>query len=187
MNYRTFAVFSVILTSVFLPLTGGAFNPSSASVSASDAVTLASITQLLSLFSLLLDIKDFDALSNVYTNDAVIVDAAAKPLTGLPAIKDFYRNTFQNASLITQHTSNTVYGYNFSSTTASSVSYAEAVYFGPAVLEREGYLFSNSSVVFREKFENDYVKESGGAWKISHQKGPLILSIEGDLSILPPF
>ncbi|KAL8716737.1 MAG: hypothetical protein Q9181_008394, partial [Wetmoreana brouardii] len=179
MQYHTFALFSVIFTGVFLPLTGGApLNPSSASVSATDAVTLASITQLLSLFGLLLDTKNFDALGSVYADDAVFTQGSGNSsltLTGLPAIKDFYRTTFQNASLKTQHTSDTVYGFNFGNTTASSVSYADAVYFGPAVLERGGLLFSNSSVIFREKFENDYVREKGGAWKISRQGGPIIL------------
>ncbi|KAL8726823.1 MAG: hypothetical protein Q9166_006439 [cf. Caloplaca sp. 2 TL-2023] len=180
MKYPTFAILSIILSSVFLPLTNSApLNPSSASVSAPrDTITLASITQLLSLFSLSLDTKNFDALNNVFSNDATIVGTGAPHLTGLPAIKDFYRSTFQNTTLITQHTSTIVYGYNFSETTASSISYADAVYFGPAVLDRGvGRLFSNSSVVFREKFENDYVKEEsgGGAWKISRQDGPTIL------------
>ena len=143
-------------------------NAQSNSTIADDAGTLLSITQLLSLFSLSLDAKNFPALRDVFAPDAVL-DGGATPITGLPAIEAFYTATFQNASLRTQHTSDTVFGFNLGATKASSVSYASAVYFGPPVLERGGAFFPNQSVVYREKFEDEFVRVESGEWRISRQ------------------
>ena len=145
-------------------------NSSSPFLPRDDSITLLSITQLLSLFSISLDTKNFTALGNVFADDAVLNGGGGgNPLTGLPAIEDFYQKTFQNATLQTQHTSDTVFGYNLGPTTASSVSYANALYFGPPVLERGGFLFPDQSVIYREKFQSDYVRGADGAWKIRQQ------------------
>ncbi|KAL8941391.1 MAG: hypothetical protein Q9216_002269 [Gyalolechia sp. 2 TL-2023] len=160
---------SIILLSI-LPWTWAATGDSaSTGLSSSDVTTVASITQLLALFSISLDIKDFSALRNVFATDAVLIGGGPEPLTGLPAIEDFYTTTFQNQSLKTEHTSDTVFVHNFGETTASSTSYATAVYFGPAVYEVLGFFFPNSSVVYRERFENEYTKNADGAWRISGQ------------------
>lgn len=153
-----------------------ASNSTSTALTAYDVLTLASITQLLSLFSISLDVKTFPALRNVFAPDAQLIGGGAEPITGIEAIEAFYTNTFQNASLKTEHTSDTVYGYDFAKTTAKSTSYATAVYFGPEILERGGAFFSNTSVVFRERFDNEYVKIANGAWRVSSQELTILVS-----------
>ncbi|KAL9583432.1 MAG: hypothetical protein Q9212_002697, partial [Teloschistes hypoglaucus] len=157
--------------------------PSFTTLTPQDATTYASINQLTSLFGFALDFKKFSFLSSVYAPDAILGGGASKPTVGLPAIIDFYTTVFQNASLRTQHTSDTVYAFDIEKRTARSVSYATAVYFGPEVYERGGGNFTNSSLVYREVFENAYVKRKEG-WRISEQN-LTILSIEGDPTILP--
>ncbi|KAI4231417.1 MAG: hypothetical protein L6R40_007739 [Gallowayella cf. fulva] len=181
-----FPITTILASFLFLPcLLGSPINPSGTSpLSTNDAVTVVAIQQLLSLFSISLDLKTFSTLSSVFAPDAEISDDGAEPLIGLPAITDFYTKTFQNASLKTEHTSDTVYAYDLKRNTAKSISYAAVAYFGPAVLERGGVLFSNSSVTFRERFENEYVKLKDG-WRVKKQK-LTILSIEGPESILKP-
>ncbi|KAL9585452.1 MAG: hypothetical protein Q9212_001525 [Teloschistes hypoglaucus] len=187
MQYLKSLVFSIIGFALF-------FSPSSYAqvtgnpvlLTPEDSITLGAINQILSLFSLALDTKQFGALVDVYAPDAVIDAGNNNTLTGLPAITDFYNRTFSNASLQTEHTSTTVIGYNFTSTTAASTSYADAIYFGPPILERFGVFFPNQSLVIREKFINQYKKGSDGAFKISRQTGPIVLSIEGDLGLLAP-
>lgn len=83
----------------------------------------------------------------------------------------------QILSLQTEHTSTTVIGYNFTSTTAASTSHADAIYFGPPVLERlPGFFFPNQSLIIREKFINQYVKGSDGMFKLSRQRNSRRLS-----------
>ena len=168
---------SSIFLLCFLPWFGAATgNSTSTGLSSSDAITVVSITQLLSLFSISLDLKDFSALRNVFAPDAVLTGGGgADPITGIAAIEAFYTTTFQNQSLKTQHTSDTVYGYNFTDTTASSTSYATVAYFGPAILERGGFLFPNTSVVFRERFDSEYTKNADGALRISQQALTLLV------------
>ncbi|CAF9933681.1 MAG: hypothetical protein HETSPECPRED_008742 [Heterodermia speciosa] len=159
-------MFSLILCGSLLPWA------SCILLSPRDAITVAAIDQLGSLFSFSLDEKNFAALADVYTANAIIDGGGPNPLRGLPAIQAFYRQTFSNSSLVTEHTVTTVYAYNFTATTAKSKNYADAFYFGKPAQERGGFLFRNQSVVFRERFDNEYVKEKNGAWKISRQTGP---------------
>ena len=168
---------SVLALLTFLPYPGSSQGTNTSTSLRSDDNTLDSITQLLSLFSIALDTKNFPALRDVFAPDAQLTGGGA-PITGLPAIEDFYRDTFQNASLRTQHTSDTVFGFNFEATTASSTSYANAIYFGPKVLERGGELFSNSSVVFREKLESEFVRVQDGSWRVSKQELQILVSLK---------
>ncbi|KAL8761162.1 MAG: hypothetical protein Q9184_002691 [Pyrenodesmia sp. 2 TL-2023] len=171
MQYPTLLVLSIILFFTSSPWTNAALVRDSTN----DATTLAAINQLLSLFSQSLDEKNFARLSDVYTIDAIISGGGAPSLTGLPAIIDFYTTVFQNETLKTQHTSDTVLGGNFTETTATSVSYANVYYFGPEIFERGGFVFSNSSAIFRERFETEYRREGNGTWKVARQRGPFIL------------
>lgn len=190
---------SCLASSILLPYIGAL------QLSPENAVVVGVATQIQSLFSQTLDNKDFGTLGELFTDDAVLDGGGpGSSIVGLPAIEDFYTQTFQNASLKTQHTSDTVYVFNFTTTTASSTSYANALYFGPAVLERGGMLFPNQSVIYRESFETQYRKDASGDWKIYRQTGPVILvcdaspraeqtltklfgkAIEGEISILPP-
>ncbi|KAL8820376.1 MAG: hypothetical protein Q9223_001398 [Gallowayella weberi] len=182
-----FPISTLFTTCLFVPsLLGAAINPSGTSpLSTTDTNTITAINQLLSLFSISLDLKTFSALSSVFAPDAKLTDSAGgNPIVGLPAILDFYTQTFQNASFQTEHTSDTVYAYDLKRTTAKSISYAEVAYFGPRVFERGGELFVNSSVTFRERFENEYVKLKEG-WRVKTQE-LTIFSIEGDPKLLRP-
>ncbi|KAL8926538.1 MAG: hypothetical protein Q9208_002865 [Pyrenodesmia sp. 3 TL-2023] len=182
MQYPTLLILSLILSLTSSPWT----NAVPVRDSTDDATTLAAINQLLSQFSQSLDEKNFAALSDVYTADIDLGAGGAPTLNGLPAVIDFYTTVFQNESLKTQHTSDTVLGGNFTETTATSVSYANVYYFGPEIFERGGFSFSNSSAIFRERFENGYRRDGNGTWKIARQRGPFILSIEGDTNLLRP-
>ena len=170
MQTFTTLLFSLLLSGSLLP------QATSIRLSPRDAVTLGAINQLNSLFSFSLDEKNFDALADVYTTDAVLDGGGGNAsLVGLPAIQAFYRDTFQNSSLLTEHTITTVYAYNFTPTTAKAKNYADALYFGNPAQLRNGFLFRNQSVVFRERFDREYAKEKNGAWKISRQTGPTSL------------
>lgn len=137
-----------------------------------DTETLASINQLTSIFCFALDVKNFTALADVFTQDAQLMngsDNAAATTVGLPAIQDYYRTALGDASIQTQHTSHTVFGYDFDTNSASSISNADAVYFGPAALERGGILVPDTSIHFIERYDRDYVRGVDGAFKISRQ------------------
>lgn len=175
MKSLSFVALSLSFAVGFLSSIGGAQLTPRVTVTREDAVTLAAITQLLSLFGQSLDNKDFNALGDVFTDDIVLDQGGGFVINGLPAIEQFYRTAFQNASIATQHTSDTVYGCNFTATTASSTSYANARYFGPAVVNRRGFLFPGQSAVYRERFVNQYVRTEGKDWKIARVLGPRIL------------
>ncbi|KAL8715701.1 MAG: hypothetical protein Q9220_000368 [cf. Caloplaca sp. 1 TL-2023] len=169
MQYSIATIAFTLLTLCLFPWIASAADGSSSISLLSETVTTVAITQLLSLFSISLDFKDFAALRNVFSPNAVLDGGGGDPITGIAAIEDFYTTTFQNKSLKTEHTSDTVYAFNFTNESASSTSYATAVYFGPEVLERGGALFSNTSVVFRERFDTQYKKIKGGELRISQQ------------------
>lgn len=175
MKSSSFIALSLSFAVGLLSSIGGAHLTPRVTVTRDDAVTLAAMTQLLSLFGQALDNKDFNALGDVFTDDGVVDQGGGFVINGLPAIEQFYRTAFQNASIATQHTSHTVYGCNFTTKTASSTSYADARYFGPAVVKRQGFLFPNTSAVYREKFVNQYVRTEGKNWKIARVLGPRIL------------
>ncbi|KAL8991592.1 MAG: hypothetical protein Q9169_007827, partial [Polycauliona sp. 2 TL-2023] len=176
MQFPTLLILSSLFSIASLPWANAApLTTRAIRDSTSDATTLAAINQLLSLFSQSLDTKDFESLRDVYTEDAVLGGGDGggatdtPPLVGIEAILDFYTTTFENETLRTQHTVDTVLGANFTETTASSSAYASVYYFGPKVFERaDGLFFSNSSAIFREKISYDYVK-TDCHWKISRQ------------------
>lgn len=175
MRSFSFVAFSLSFAISCLPSIGGAQLVPGVTVTRDDAVTLAAITQLLSLFSQSLDNKDFNALGNVFADNIVLDQGGGFMINGSLAVTQFYRTAFQNASIVTQHTSDTVFGSNFTTNSASSTSYANARYFGPAVVNRRGFLFPGQSAVYREKFINQYVKTEGKVWKIARIFGPRIL------------
>ncbi|KAL8856141.1 MAG: hypothetical protein Q9178_007266 [Gyalolechia marmorata] len=149
------------------------------SLSSNDAITITAINQLLALFSISLDLKTFSDLSSVFAPNVQFFDRSGPggaSIDGLPALLDFYTTIFGNASFQTQHTSDTVYAYDFTNTTAKSISYAEVAYFGPAVFERGGGSFVNSSVIFRERLESDYVKLREG-WRVKTLSLTILVSI----------
>lgn len=177
MQFPTLLILSSLLSiTSFTTINAAPLTSRAVRDSTDDATTLAAINQLLALFSQSLDNKDFEALRDVYTEDAVLGGEGSPPTVGIEAILDFYTTTFQNESLITEHTSDTVLGSNFTETTASSTSYANVYYFGPAVFERGGVLFRNDSAQFREKFSNDYTRGADGNWKISRQDLTILVS-----------
>ena len=177
MLYSKLFSFPLLFTLGLLPgISGSPINATSPATASTETDTLAAITPLLSRFSILLDTKNFTALAEVFADDAVLGgEGAPQAITGLPAIQTFYRKQFGNSTVKTQHTSDTVYGHDFAENSAASTSYANALYFGPAVLERGGQHFPNQSVIFRERFDNLYAKDADGLWKIKLQTGPQVL------------
>ena len=171
MQFPTLLILSSLASITSLPWTNAApLTPRAIRDSTSDATTLAAINQLLALFSQSIDLKNFDALRDVYADDATLGGAGTGQISGIEDILGFYKKAFGNETLNTLHTIDTTLGANFTDTTAASSSYASVYYFGPKVLERApGFVFPNSSAVYREKISNDYVKGSDGNWKVSRQ------------------
>lgn len=141
-----------------------------------DLLTVVTATQVLSLFGIALDTKQFANLGEVFAEGAVLSEVGGNKVTGLPAIVDFYTSAFQNASIITQHKSDTVFVYDLTKKTAKAISYANAVYFGPPALNRGGFLFRNNSVNFYERFDDNFVRGPGGGWKISQRNLTVVVS-----------
>ncbi|KAL9615071.1 MAG: hypothetical protein Q9167_000494 [Letrouitia subvulpina] len=161
---------SVSLLFLLFSSLGNSQNDISGFLPNNDLLTVVTANQVLSLFGIALDTKQFATLSEVFAVEAVLDDIGEGATTGLPAIVDFYTSQFQNASVVTQHKSDTVFVYSLTKTTAKAISYANAVYFGPPTLERGGFLFRNNSVNFYERFDDNFVRGPGGGWKISRRK-----------------
>ena len=147
-----------------------------------NAVTLAAIKELNSLYSFSLDEKNFDTLADVYTVDAVLDGGAAttiggegNTINGREAIVNFWRKIFSNETVVTDHTVTTLYAYNFTRNTASSKHYADPFYFNNPSQLQGGFLFRNESIVTRERFVNQYVQGKDEEWRISQQKGPQVI------------
>ena len=150
-------------------------------VPSEDTKTVVAATQLFSLFGIALDIKQFDLLGNVFTDDIVLSGSAgnaADPITNLADAIEFYTTQFENASIVTQHKSDTVFVYDTSKTTARAISYANAVYFGEPKFERGGALFRNETANFYERFDDLLVKSPKSGWKISQRNLTIVVSIK---------
>lgn len=141
-----------------------------------DLLTVATATQLLSLFGIALDIKQFANLGEVFAEEATLTEVGGNKVIGLPAIVDFYTTAFQNESIVTQHKSDTVFVYDLTKKSAKAISYANAVYFGPPVEDRYGFLFRNNSVNYYERFDDNFVRGPGGGWRISQRKLTIVVS-----------
>lgn len=131
----------------------------------SQAIT--NITQVLSLYGFVLDLKEFTALDYVYTKDCV-VDLGRGPIYGLEALTKYYLNAAGNTT--TFHASQNVYVADVTEDTASALSDAIAVFFrqGPTFpgsnILISGY---NDTLTFYERFEDELSRGGDGFWRIS--------------------
>lgn len=143
------------------PLTNyGAFTARSGS----EAAIIGSIHNVLALFNLALDTKNFDALRDVYTTD-VVAKVAREPTNDLESLIKFYNGTTPG-NVVTQHTSHTILVYDIKHLTAKSISYANAYYFSPL---EEGKLFARDVNSVYERYDDSWVREPSGQWKIKER------------------
>lgn len=125
------------------------------------------ITQVLSLYGFALDLKEFSKLDDVYTEDTV-VDLGRGPINGLEALKRYYITSAGNTT--TQHSSQNVYVYDVTETSASALSDAVAVFFrqGPTYPGSNILLLNNNdTLTFYERFSDKLSRGDDGLWRIS--------------------
>ncbi|KAL8775103.1 MAG: hypothetical protein Q9209_000582 [Squamulea sp. 1 TL-2023] len=133
--------------------------------SASDAATIGTIHNVLALFNYALDTRNFDALRDVYTTD-VVARVARVPTNDLESLMKFYNGTALGNVVVTQHTAHTIFVYDIKPNTAKSISYANAFYFSPL---EEGKLFARDVNSFYERYDDNWVKQPNGQWKIKER------------------
>ncbi|KAL8729176.1 MAG: hypothetical protein Q9166_004915 [cf. Caloplaca sp. 2 TL-2023] len=122
-----------------------------------DAIAIGSIHNVLALFNYALDTKNFDALRDIYTTDA-IAKVARVPTSDLESLIEFYNGTALG-DVFTQHIAHTVFVYAITHDTAKSISYANALYFSPI---EEGKIFARDVDVLYERYDDSWVKLTNG-------------------------
>ena len=136
---------------------------------AQTATTNVEIRQTISRYALANDEKNFDALSEVFTPDAVVKFPLPPPndiIRGLPAIKAALK--VQLADHVTQHTMSTTVVANVNSRSPNSTAYLVANYLGQGNLT--GQLLS-----FYGKYLDQW-EYQGRLWKIKHRELVLFVS-----------
>ena len=144
---------------------------------ASDAETITAINQKLSLYSLALDLKEIYLLKEVYTEDVVVdLGLGTPPTIGLDKVLAL--ETTAQGTIPAHHVSANVYVSNITQTTASVKSDAIVTRFGQGP-KRPGtnILVLNSSQIqtYYERFEDKFVKERDGEWKIKTRNLTIIV------------
>ena len=128
------------------------------------------IRQTISRYAFASDEKDLDALSKVFTPDAVVKFPLPPPndiIRGLPAIKAALK--IQLADYVTQHTMSTTVVDNVNSRSPNSTAYLVANYLGQGNLT--GQLLS-----FYGKYLDQW-EYQGRQWKIKNRELVLFVSI----------
>lgn len=128
------------------------------------------IRQTLSRYAIANDEKDFEALSKVFTPDAVCKFPLPPPndiIRGLPAIQAALK--IQLADFVTQHTMSTTVVDNVNSRSPNSTAYLVANYLGQGNLT--GQLLS-----FYGKYLDQW-EYQGRQWKIKHRELVLFVSV----------
>lgn len=118
--------------------------------------TIVKIYQLFNFYSLVLDDKEYDDLSLVFTKD-VVFKLPTYSFSTLPVVKESYRAEYLNK--ITLHTLENVLVYNITATKASVLSDGVVIYFGQGK-------YTGQTTTFYSRFNDTVVKEAG-FWKIS--------------------
>ncbi|KAJ5163202.1 uncharacterized protein N7500_005032 [Penicillium coprophilum] len=140
-----------------------------------DAGTVEAIRNTLALYAFAIDGKDFDALSKVFTTDAVAnYSAPLNVLTPLKNIQSVLDTSL--ACVTTQHMFGTQRIDVLSPSTAKSVTYYRAAHFG------KGDKASEVAYAYGQ-YQDNWQRQSTGNWRIVHRNlvymGPNI----GDLSV----
>lgn len=144
-----------------------------------DAMTIASIHNVLALFNLALDAKNFDALRDVYT-DNVVARVARQPINDLDNLIKFYNGTALG-DVVSQHTAHTIFVYNIGPKASKSISYANALYFSKV---EEGQFFARDAVTFYERYDDVWAKQANGQWKIAERSINIYVSFRDEKSKL---
>ncbi|MCJ1424692.1 hypothetical protein MMC29_002580 [Sticta canariensis] len=144
--------------------------------------TITAINQKLSLYGFALDYKELDLLKDVYAED-VVANLGRGPIHGREKLLEYYTNS--QGKIPAHHFSSNVYVSDITSTTATVKSDALVTLFG------EGPKYPGSDIVvlkhdqlevFYERFEDKFVKERDGEWRIKTRE-LTILAIVGDTNI----
>ncbi|KAL8801022.1 MAG: hypothetical protein Q9182_004766 [Xanthomendoza sp. 2 TL-2023] len=128
-----------------------------------DALTITAIHNVLALFNYALDSRNLEALRDVYTTD-IVAKVARVPTNDLESLIKYYNGTL--GDVVTQHTAHTIFVYNITQETAKSISYANALYFSPI---EEGKLFARDVDTYYERYDDNWVKQQSGQWKIKER------------------
>lgn len=94
-----------------------------------DAKTIALAHNVSALFNYAFDAKKFDALRDIYTNN-VTARVAPKPTNNIGSLIKLHNRTAVGDA-VTQYTVHTIFIYDLAPMSAKSVSYGNALYFGP--------------------------------------------------------
>ena len=128
-------------------------------VTAADSFVIDSINQRLSLYNIALDTKTFSLLDGVFTPD-IVPQVAVVPINGLPAYESFLASDLKGTR--TKHTTDTVFVYDITNSTARSISYSDATYFGQG--DGKGKAFA-----YYERFDDFWSNNGVSGWKASQR------------------
>lgn len=132
----------------------------------SETKTITAINQKLSLYGFALDYNELDLLTDVYAED-VVANLGRGPIYGREKLVEYY--THSQGKIPAHHMSTNVYVSNITATTATVKSDALVTMFG------QGPNYPGSDIVvlkhdqlevFYERFEDHFVKEHDGEWRI---------------------
>ena len=144
-------------------------------VKVADPYVIQAITQKLSLYDIAIDTKNFSALSSTFADD-VVANVAPFPIEDLASYEAFLEDDLALSK--TQHTTTTVFAYDIETSSAKSISYSDAVYFG------QGSALGQTFTYF-ERFDDVWSKGADGPWKISERTLTIFVSTsKGPIAIL---
>ncbi|MCJ1422167.1 hypothetical protein MMC29_000046 [Sticta canariensis] len=149
---------------------------------ASETETITAINQKLSLYGLALDTKKFNLLKDVYTADCV-VNLGLGPIYGLDKLLDY--ETKNQGKIPAHHFAANVYVSNITETSATVTSDAIATRFGqgPKYPGTDILVLKHDQLqAFYERFEDKFVKERDGQWRIK-TRDLTIIALVGDADL----
>ncbi|KFY60274.1 hypothetical protein V497_03735 [Pseudogymnoascus sp. VKM F-4516 (FW-969)] len=146
-----------------------------------DSQSIEAIRATLALYPLAIDGKNFDALSRIFTKDAVAnYSAPLNVLTSLSTIQSTLKSNLNPVT--TQHSYGTQLIDIISPDSAFSVTYYTATHFG------RGLLFTGQTATAFGQYQDVLKKQRDGTWKITHRNlvymgpitgNPLIFTFAG--------
>jgi ketosteroid isomerase-like protein len=126
-----------------------------------DPIATEAIRQTLALYPFAIDGKNFDALSKVFTSDAVAnYSAPLNVLTPLSSIKETLKASL--ACVTTQHQFGTQLIDIVSPFTAQSITYYRAAHFG------KGNMSTEVATAYGQ-YQDVWKRQSDGTWRIVHR------------------
>lgn len=126
-----------------------------------DAGTIEAIRNTLAIYPFAIDGKNFDALSKVFTTNAVAnYSAPLNVLTPLSSIQSVLQTSL--ACVTTQHLLGTQWIDILSPVTAKSVTYFRAAHFGKG--ETEGQVLYAYG-----QYQDNWERQLTGSWRIAHR------------------